>query len=332
MLPSKKLHKENALPFSIEILHQTIIEILERKDIGVIGKAFLLKNDKNLNKSLVHDYLALKGFDLIKYYYKQPELLIPSPKSASYWTYESEMQYYSIKIVERNYENMFGNQEIVLPTKAQNFLTLHTDEFLMNYPVSMKDENFQNFSEFASLYDSYLDQLEVKNYEARVDNLVQSFIRNVIREDFLVETQVSFNLCVNEDTTCEAIVDVAISNQFKKKIKAVLVVEDKTTKNVTKNLECQLIAEGIAAAQQDGWSHEWPVYMISSVGLALKFYKAVFSKEFINNVKMGYDCGFSTEISKLEIPILYFNLDKESGRKEAAIILNRIVAEVRKRR
>ena len=49
MLPSKKLHKENALPFSIEILHQTIIEILERKDIGVIGKAFLLKNDKNLN-------------------------------------------------------------------------------------------------------------------------------------------------------------------------------------------------------------------------------------------------------------------------------------------
>lgn len=64
-----------------------------------------------------------------------------------------------------------------------------------------------------------------------------------------------------------------------------------------------MIAEGIAVAQQNNWKCEWPVYMVLCRGLDIEFYKAYFSKIFLDNVREGYDCVEKTSIYKLDSPL-----------------------------
>ena len=134
----------------------------------------------------------------------------------------------------------------------------------------MKDKNNQFFSEFAALWHS-----EQNQPKARVDNFVGYFIHKAVGKDFLVENQVHLDLFVYK-TKKDAIVDVSVCHHSNIKLKELVVVEDKVLKNVTGTLEAELIAQGIAAAQQNGWDLKWPVYLISAIGRTIQFYKATF--------------------------------------------------------
>ena len=153
------------------------------------------------------------------------------------------------------------------------------------------------------------------------------FFHKICGKDFLVETQVPFELYVNKAQK-EATPDIAISHKHLEKCQGLIIVEDKTAKNVTYNHEAQLIAEGIAVAQQKQWKEEWTVYMVGIVGLIVTIYKANFSQELLKNVENGINCCEGTKIFKLEDS---FDFEDENERELLAKVLIRITEELRKR-
>ena len=85
----------------------------------------------------------------------------------------------------------------------------------------------------------------------------------------------------------EAKPDFVLSEMLKPRIRGFLVVEDKTDSNFRSF--AQLIAKGIAVAQQPDWKKDSPVYMVLCKGFALTFFKAQFSQTILENVKEGND-------------------------------------------
>lgn len=81
-----------------------------------LSKAYLIRQNKNLDEDFVFDYFENK-YDVILAYYlglKDPKNeLIPSPKSASDWS-KFELDYYKIVIVESDEKTMFGSEDIYL--------------------------------------------------------------------------------------------------------------------------------------------------------------------------------------------------------------------------
>ena len=321
--PKKLLPKAQQIRF--------IKRLVARDDIKFLAKSVILEDhfDINLDDALTFDLLEeLKETDLIYYleYPEEREKLIPPPKSASDWS-DLELNYYSISIIKIDYGKMFGPDAVSLPAKIEKFLKFHTDEFLGRYASEKLKPNFSDFSDFGNLFVSYANK---KKEESRVDNIVRYFIRKIFGKDFNVETQVTCKLKVNK-AKCKAITDVSVSDATIEAANEVIVVEDKTLSNVTESLEAQLIAEGIAVTQQKKWKIPWPIYLITSTGLSLQFYKAVFSQKLLSNVEKGYDCGFVTEVLKLDHG-LDIDLGREDGRRSAALLLYRIAEDCRSRR
>ena len=311
---------------------QVLEQILGRNDIGVIAKSILINKqiDVHFEENLVYEYLASLNAHDILYFMEdpeEPEKTIPPPKSASEWS-QDDLIYYGIDIVKRDFIQMFGYlSPLVLGPNIEDFLTRHSDLFLGIYATEKIKPDFQDFSEFANLLDSYLKSMQV---ESRIDNLLRCFIHNILGDAFNVEIQVPFLLKVNSSNKCKAIVDVAVSYAKLETISQIIIVENKTTSNVSDNIEAQMIAAGIAGSQQKGWKEEWPLYMMTSTGLILKFYNCCFSTKFLNNVEKGYDCGFPTRVFQL-ITDIDIDLGKDVGRRLAAFILNRIAYECKKR-
>ena len=271
------------LPFQIKIIES----ILQRQDIGIVAKASFLKNDPGLESKSLQNYLVNNEYETIGYCLVAPEKLIPVAKSALEWS-NDELEYYLIKFQEKNESEMFGQIDLSLPKKLEYFLDLHTDVFLAEYLQNTKQNDWKTFSEFAALYHSERSQ---PNIEARVDNLIRYLVHKALGKDFLVEIQAPLDLFVNK-TKKDAIGDISVCHHSNVKLKGLVVVEDKTMKNVTGTLEAQLIAEGIAVAQQKEWNLKWPVFMVSTIGRELNFYKAIFSETLLRNIREGYDCKY----------------------------------------
>ena len=305
-----------------------LIEGILNKKVGLITKAYLLKTDPDIDKNAVLDYIISKDMNFLRDYLKHPELNIPPPHSASEWS-NSELNYYLVGGVDYtipvSYEVFFGSKkECILPEKIQKFLSFNDNKLLSIYRLGIGPEEDIPISEFASLYSSYHAKI---NYEARVDNLFKHFLHKVCGKKFLAEFQVPFDLHVN-NAVKDATADLVISDMPFRKHQGLIVVEDKTTKNVSGNHEAQMIAEGIAVAQQKEWKEEWPVYMVAAVGLIFSIYKATFSKEFLLNVRKGINCYEATKIQKLQES---FNLEIEIEREKLAKVFVRITEELKKR-
>ena len=289
-----------------------------------LTKAYLIRQNKTLDEDFVFDYLENKYDVIVGYYIQLKDLkndLIPSPKSASDWS-KFELDYYKIHIVESDEKTMFGSEEISLSESTKEFLEFHTDEFLHQYKTLIKTPNFNNFSNFASAI------LEYKNdIEARVDEIFSEFLRSVCDKDFYVKQQVLQTLIVGK---CEkdAISNISLKDMVMD-YDGLVVVEDKSTKKNTKKLEAQLMAEGLAIAQQTKWNEKWTVYMISIVGLEVTFYTAIFPENLIMSVKKGFPSKNVTNVLKLKNSL---DLGFSKERENIAVILKRIQNNLRKRR
>ena len=303
-----------------------VIAKILNKPIEDLNKAYLIRKTVCLNEDFVFEYLENKYDVILAYYFelKVPNnLLIPLPKSASEWS-QCELDFYSINLIESDEKTMFGSEDIDLSPNVKEFLEFHTDEFLDNYKTLIKTPNFSKFSDFAAAFTKYN---QVMTLEARVDDLATQFLVSVCEKDFFVQRQVPHNLrvgCCDKDATS----DISLSDMITD-IDGVVLVEDKTLKNVTEKLEAQLIAEGLAVAQQRVWKEEWTVYMISIVALKVTFYTAVFPKKLIDNVKEGFTTKNQTFVLKLKKS---FNLGYSKNREEMAMIFKRILKDLRKRR
>lgn len=318
---------KTSMEIEIPKRQQILIEGILNKKIGVITKAYLLKTDPNLDKDAVLDYLISKDMNVIRDYLKHPEQLIPPPRSAYEWS-NSELEYYLVGgkdfTIPVSYEVFFGSKkEAILPEKIQKFLKFHDNKLLQSYRKCKPPEKLPN-SEFFTLFSSYYGR---PAYEARVDNLMRYFFHKICGKDFLAEMQVPLELYVNK-TQKEATPDVAITDMPLRRCQELIIVEDKTTKNVTCNHEAQIIAEGIAVAQQKQWKEEWTVYMVGIVGLIVTIYKANFSQELLKNVANGINCCEGTKIFKLEDS---FDFEDENERELLAKVLIRITEELKKR-
>jgi hypothetical protein len=133
-----------------------------------------------------------------------------------------------------------------------------------------------------------------------------------------------------------AIVDVCVTDPHKKNLRGVVFEENKTLSNNEGTPEAQLLAQAIAVAQQFNWNFDDSVYMIIAKGLSLTFYKVKFTKNFIENVKIGLDSSLPIFVDKypstIAVSNVEFNLYNERGRKNAAEVLFKISNIIRKRR
>jgi len=213
-----------------------------------------------------------------------------------------------------------------MPLEVKNFLELHDDNFLIHYKNAVLNKNvpIDKISKFAMKYISYLNE---NNRESHIDNLMASFLESVFGKDFIVDTQTPLKLIVNE-ADCEAITDVCVIDGVSC-CQGVVVVEDKTEINKEGDPQAQLIAQGIAVAEQSDWKAEWPVYMVLCKGLRMDFYKGLFSKIFLKNVINGFDNSKMTLIYHLDQQIC---LETEKGRFSAARLFCRIKEDCVKRR
>lgn len=309
-----------------ELQKKLIDEILSRSDIGTIAKAYLIRKNENVSYNFAFEYLMSMKYNTMLTYLKRPDMSIPVSNSASKWS-EKEIEYYLITPPVDVDETFFGVDQLKdLPLDVKNFLELHNDDFLIYYKKAVLSKSVANtkVSKFAMKYISYFNET---NRESHIDNLMASFLDNVFGKEFVVDTQTPLKLKVNEND-CEAITDVCVIDGVTG-WKGVVVVEDKTDINMEGNPLAQLIAEGIAVAEQSDWKEEWPVYMILCKGLRLNFYQATFSEIFLNNVRMGFDCSKKTILYHLDQEM---SLETEKGRFSAARVFCKIREECEKRR
>ena len=306
--------------YSPKLKEYAITKILKLSEADLV-KAYLIRKSACLDEDFIFEYLENKHEVILAYYVELSlpnSLLIPSPKSGSYWS-QLELSYYSIKIVESDEKAMFGSEDINLSPNVKEFLGLHTDEFLRNYKFLVKTPNFSMFSNFASAFMKY-----TLSSESRVADLITAFFLSVCENDFFVQRHVPHGLYVG-DCEKDARSDISLCDVVTG-IDGVVLLEDKTFKH---KLEAQLIATGIAVAQQVKWKEEWTVHMISTVGSDVTFYTAVFPKKLLENVKNGFLSQNQTTVAKLNRT---FDLANSRCREDCAWILKRILVDLRKRR
>ena len=312
-----------------ELQKKLIDEILSMNDIGTIAKAYLIRKNENISYNVAFEYLMSMNYNTMLTYLKRPDMSIPAPNSASKWS-EKEIEYYLITPPVDVDEKKFGVDQLKdLPLDVKNFLDFHNDDFLVYYKKALLSKSVAKtkVSKFAMKYISYFNET---NRESLIDNLMASFLDNVFGKEFVVDTQTPLKLKVNEND-CEAITDVCVIDGVSG-WKCVVVVEEKTDINKEDkegNPLAQLIAEGIAVAEQSDWKEEWPVYMVLCKGLRLNFYQASFSEIFLNNVRMGFDCSKKTILYHLDQEM---SLETEKGRFSAARVFCQIGEECEKRR
>lgn len=327
---NKKSMEIEAIPSILneEIQHELIDQILARKDIGRVSKAYLIRSDINIVFQVAFCYLKSKGFNKILTHLKRPDYSIPAPKSASKWSSKEEFEYYLINIIDEPDENKFGSDELKdLPLEIESFISTHSNNFMLNYNNEMENRKVKNCSTFATMYFIYMNET---NRESNIDNLLGNFLENVLGKDFPVLRQMPLRLKVNE-LDCEAISDVCVIDGISNSI-CIIVVEDKTEKNKEGDPIAHLVADGIAVAEQSYWKEEWPIYMVLCKGLNLSFFKGTFSKQFLSNVRNGYDCTDNTFIYHLSEKNSKISLEFEDGRRKAAKIFSKIKVECIQRR
>lgn len=227
----------------------------------------------------------------------QLKKLIPPAHSASDWT-DKELLYYNVGLVIQNMEKMFGDKALTddfLSEKARKFLNSHSQDYYNKFQLSYwlnPNREEKDFDELSWLIYSYKDS---KNIVATVDGVIFFLLKLCFARNYLIKPRLPFQLTVC-NMSKEAIPDFTLVSQCN--FKGLIIVVDKTEESKD-NAYAQMIAEGIAVAQQKDWNCDWPIYMILCRGLDIEIYKAFFGKTFLDNARKGYDCGEKTLIYKL---------------------------------
>ena len=295
--------KTSKIVYSKEIQEDIITSILKEPCLGMVGKILKLRKNPILNQKFVCEYLLSKKYiDLVTLFSNPAQLkkLVPPAHSASEWE-KNELVYYNVEFIVQTMEKMFGGKALTdnfLSEEANKFLRFHTQD----YNAKFKDSYWENlnserdFDEFCWLLYSYKDSKHIKS---TVNAVVFFLLKLCFAKKYLIKPEWPFELIVCGKKK-EAIPAFTLINRLQ--IKGLIIVLDKTEKSQG-DACAQMIAKGIAAAQQNDWKYEWPTYMVSCRGLDIEFYKAIFGKIFLDNVREGYDSTEKTPIYKLACPL-----------------------------
>ena len=222
-----------------------------------------------------------------------PQNRLP-PHSPSNWS-GKELKFYKIETERCTNIDEF----IVLENMDQ-----HAKDFVEKYKdLSYLDMGFkkavkESMDDFTRPLYFVFTQMKI---ESHVDNLMSILFKGVLPpEHFYVFYHYPFSFQIGGDET-KSIPDLAVF-YVPKELIGVIVVEDKAqgAKDLKpEDAEAQAIAEAIAVCQQENWIENYPIYFIRSIGYNLTFYKAIFSKEFLEDVKLGNERKTITKVRKL---------------------------------
>lgn len=172
--------------------------------------------------------------------------------------------------------------------KAEKFLTDNTSLTSRSF-VGIKGEDLANAAK-TDFQRKVMFVLLNPSKESCIDVMMQTFLESILGDRFLVEQRYKMQLTVS-NVIKEATADL-VTILFPQFYIGVIVVENKQeaasdTENQQAYAEAQMIAEGIAVAQQDQWSPNIPIYMLLVMRTSISIYKANFTEEFIRSVKTG---------------------------------------------
>lgn len=301
--PRKKNQPPKKVSFEVtdEYQKQQIDKIIQDPKIGIISKTLNLLKNPFLNKYFVHDYLNLQNKTTLADYFLDPKLAKmrkPQAHSASEWS-QYELDYYNISFEDQSLEQMFGSEikDCELDDDDVNlFLKKHEGSFFQNYLTEIwtdRDRQKKDYDYYCSLLCTYKRH---QTMEASVNRFMGFLLDLNFGKEFEVLPEIPLDLWVDQMKK-EAKPDFSLVDIKKEKMKGFLVVEDKSESS---KAYAQLIAEGIAVAQQPYWKKDWPVYMILCNGFSMNFLKAQFSETLLENVKNGNDSAEKFWVKSLE--------------------------------
>jgi len=215
--------------------------------------------------------------------------IVPPASSGSDWTNERELAYYCIVIQDINDIGEiceikdFSKEAFCFIDKNKNF----NPSVILSSKITR--ELMQQFNN--DFQRSVVFVISNPAQESCVDCMMESYLRNILPEsDFFIQVRYTMRLRVN-NVNKNATPDVAII-LFPDIYVGVIVVEDKSkyrgiTANQQDNAEAQMIAEGIAVAQQTNWPTNMPVFMLRVISTKISVYKATFTRDFLQSVETG---------------------------------------------
>ena len=199
---------------------------------------------------------------------------------------EEQLDYFSVVFEDINENDICEIVEV--DGKAKQFLA-ENSSFTQTTFVGKKDIDLANAAT-SDFQRKVMFVLLNPSKESCVDVMMQSFLENILDSRFLVEQRYKMPLLLSKKKR-EATADV-VAILFPQIYVGVIVVEDKPedtseTEQQQSRIEAQLVAEGIAVAQQKHWPKDSPVYMLRVLKTSISIYKANFTDEFINSIKNG---------------------------------------------
>ena len=209
----------------------------------------------------------------------------PQSASASDWS-NNELDFYNVVIIDVVLNDIV-HMPSSLSAKSMKFIE---DNKHLTPSTFVGKKNLSDITANTEFQQHMLLVSKNPSRESCVDNMFICFMRSVLDNEFLVEGKYDMKLTVS-NIEKKATADI-VAILFPHIHIGVIVVEDKSketskTKVQQVNAEAQLIAEGIAIAQQKRWPQNMPIFMIKVAGTYVSLYKTIFTKEFVNSVKCG---------------------------------------------
>ena len=249
--------------------------------------------------------------------------------SGSGWTVE-QLDYFKIDFEDKT------DTESICPTyplseQARRFLNENKD-----IDGAFEPKEKDRISEMINTaFKGYLLYVQKSpSVESCVDDMMRELLQQILGSNFLVKTkyEMPLQMCDGSTKATADVLAIFIPTLYM----GVIIVEDKPhekskTKDQHYDTEAQMIAEGIAIAQQKRWPVNSPIFMLRVLETNVTFYKACFTNELILSVKRGLRRSTPFIITRLEyINDLFpndrpgYNLLRKDEREKIVHIINNI--------
>ena len=268
--------------------------ILSNIDITTKSKSLVsvVKERKNLLTSTIQLLIDNRCTELLETFLTDYEHF-PKKRRTSIqavsgyeWTHE-QLDYFMICFTDTEQSNILC-EHYELTSKANRFMNSNMNLTPKTVALGLTKESASDAdTEFKR---DTLFVVNVPSNESSVDDMMKTFLSEILSDRFLVKTRYDMPLEISSKKKM-ATADV-IAVLFPQLYVGMVVVEDKPhdysrSELQWDNAEAQTIAEAIAVMQQKHWPVEMPVFAMRVLGTFVTIYKLNFDSGFIHSVRKG---------------------------------------------
>ncbi|KXN73245.1 hypothetical protein CONCODRAFT_167604 [Conidiobolus coronatus NRRL 28638] len=277
------MNKESELVAILELRVEDLIKAQTLRSLVVAGEleeSFVIKNLITRHEKIVLElFVCTDEYDV--------KVRKMPAASGSSWD-DKTLRYYKVEFEDVDQPEKIIPQKAlpVATSKAELFLNCNKDLT----PATFADQEVEISLANTPFKKHIMFLTHNPSKESCVDDVFKSFLSSILDDSFLIKTHYDMNLQVSK-TKKKATADIVVVH-FPSLTIGVVVIEDKSRDASRKNsdwteAEAQLIAEGISVAQQKRWPENMPVFMILVLDTYVSIYRALFTSEFLNSVKIG---------------------------------------------